>query len=125
MSSVVLFFSCCVKLGILGKYSQLSGAGNCSDHRQGSLTQESSSSVLSPSLLPEGSVFGLVSFCSPGLGAVSAPPPPRARLLSVSETVGSASDLNVRALFPWGSLSLEAGGWQEREFMERPRFLGD
>jgi hypothetical protein len=27
--------------------------------------------------------------------------------------------------FPEASLSLEEGGWQEREFMERPRFLGD
>lgn len=52
-------------------------------------------------------MFGLVSFCSLSLGAVSlaAPPPqPGALLLRVSEPAGSASDLNVLALFPWGSL---------------------
>lgn len=58
-----------------------------------------------------------------GLGALS--PTSGALLLRVREPVDSASNLNVLALFPWGSLRVwkqEAG---RREFMERPRFLGD
>lgn len=59
-----------------------------------------------PSLFPGGSEFGLVSFCSRPFGGCvpRSPPPPGALLLRVSELVGSASDLNVLALFPWGSL---------------------
>lgn len=58
-----------------------------------------------------------------GLGTLS--PTSGALLLRVREPVGSASNLNVLALFPGGSLRVwkqEAG---RREFMERPRFLGD
>lgn len=55
----------------------------------------------------------LVPFYSLGLGAFSCTrPPPQALLLRVREPVGSASDQNALAPFPWGSLRVwkqEAG----------------
>lgn len=68
----------------------------------------------------------LVPFYSLGLGAFSCTRPPPSPASEGERASGLCLRPECAGPFSLGlTEGLEAGGWQEREFMERPRFLGD
>ena len=76
-----------------------------------------------PSLFPVGSEFSLLSFCCLGLGALSPLRGPDSEGEGVSRLCLRPECAGLSSLGL--TEGLEVGDWQEREFMERPRFLGD